>query len=577
VRNAAVGGSLGIFRNRTTTVMGDIINSDPGYVKNVDYGYASLPTTVPGQSTYAGYVATNAVTGSPDTARMPMVYVGANDGRMYGIRADFGGATSGVEQFAFIPRGVFDNLTQLTDPAYSHRYYVDGPITVGDAYIVRAPATLPAWKSVVVAGLNAGGKSIYALDVTNPSTFSASNVMWEFTDVDLGYTFSQPQIGILESGQWVAIFGNGYSSRGGAQGGGGAYLYVVDLATGTLIQKIPASDTSTYTAANCDTTQTTLCDESNGLSTPLLADLDNNKMIDTVYAGDLHGNMWKFNLSDGSPTNWGVAFGGVPLFKARIGSTQKQAITAKPAIYQHPLGGQMVYFGTGRYFDITDVYDLSVQSFYGIYDNGSAITTLDRSQLQVQTFSLQQAAGVGRTSRSVSNNNINYPTQRGWYVDLKDPPTPPGTARGERGISTPLVLAGSRVLFVTVIPSIDQCKPGGESWLMELDYLTGGAFPATILDSNGDGTIDAADDLVRTNGTTEVAAGVSIAALGISKTPVVLVDLTVPAVPTYDKILTGTGDRFETVKNGGGCAFTGTCLVTPPPGTTTRRYWIQIR
>jgi type IV pilus assembly protein PilY1 len=574
VRNAAVGGSLGIFRNRTTTVMGDIINSDPGYVKNVDYGYSSLPTTTPGQSTYANYVATNGVTGSPDTARMPMIYVGANDGRMYGIRADFGTANSGVEQFAFIPRGVFDNLTYLTDPAYSHRYYVDGAITVGDAYIARAPAVTPSWKSVVVAGLNAGGKSVYALDVTDPSTFNASNVMWEFTDVDLGYTFSQPQIGILQSGQWVAIFGNGYNSRGGLLGGGGAYLYVVDLATGTLIKKIKASDTGTYIAANCDTTQTALCDESNGLSTPLLVDTNNDKLIDTVYAGDLSGNMWKFDLSSLSSATWGVAYGGIPLFKARDAGGQKQAITAKPVIYDHPLGGRMVYFGTGRYMDITDVYDLSVQSFYGIYDNGTAIISAGRTQLQSQAFSLQQAAGVGRTSRSVSNNSVNYPTQRGWYIDLKDPPAP-GVARGERAISAPLILYGSRVLFVSVIPSIDQCKPGGDSWLIELDYLTGGAFAASVLDANGDGIVNSADDLLAQNGTKEVAAAVNISSLGISKTPVVLTELPTATNPNdQHKLMTGTGGTVESITNG--CGTTSTCVVPPPPGVI-RRYWIQIR
>ena len=533
----------GIFRNRPTTVMGDIINSDPGYVEDIDYEYAGLPATTPGQSSYASFVAGNA-------SRMPMVYVGANDGHLYGIRADQGVAQSGVEQFSYIPAGVFANLNRLTDPAYSHRYYVDGAITVGDAYLGGT------WKSVLVAGLNGGGKSIYALDVTDPANFSESKVMWEFKEqrtnpanppsvtdppVTLGLTFSQPQIGILQNGLWVAVFGNGYNSESG-----GAYLYVVDLKTGVLIKKILASDVGLASGA--------FTDESNGLSTPLLVDSNGDKLMDTVYAGDLQGNLWKFDLS-GDVATWGVAFSGSPLFTARNASGQVQPITSQPKIGGLAIGGKIVTFGTGRYLTATDVSDKAVQTFYGIRDNGVPVTSVNRSELQQQTISTQTPAS-GLTVRIVSRNEVDWTTKKGWYLDLVDPPAP-GTAQGERVVSTPLI-RDNRVIFVTITPSGDVCTPGGTSWLMESDLSTGGGFDHSILDINRDGKVDSTDSVGG-----KFVSGEKLDQLGISKTPVLL-----DHAPGFDKLFTGTTGKIEIVKNDS---------PPPAPGGIQRRSWIQIR
>jgi type IV pilus assembly protein PilY1 len=513
----------GTFRNRPRTVMGDVINSDPGYVKDIDYGYGSLPATVPGASSYAAYVSGNAT-------RDAMVYVGANDGHMHALRA-----SSGVEAFSFIPEGVFANLSTLTDPSYAHRHFVDGAITVGDAHLNGS------WRSVLVAGLNAGGKSVYALDVTNPGSFSGSNVLWEFTELDMGYSFSQPQIGILQNGRWVAVFGNGYNSFNG-----GAYLYIVDLETGALLQKIRASDDPSD-------------DESNGLSTPRLFDADGDRMIDAVYAGDLHGNLWKFDVS-GNVGSWGVAYGGA-LFSA--GSSQP--ITAQPKVGGHPNGGHVVVFGTGRYLGPSDVSDETGQSFYGIWDNGSRAG--GRNALQRQDITTRVLHG--RSVRTVSNYTPDWATERGWYVDLP--------AAGERSVSTPVIFQ-DRVIFVTIVPSSDPCSPGGTSWLMELKFHTGGTFNGAILDIDNDGSFS--NDLIENAdvGTTEVPIGVEMN-LGISKT-VTLIES--PSddpniTPLLFKIATGTSGGLETITNcpeeGGGCEPP---TPTSPPGVT-RRSWIQIR
>jgi type IV pilus assembly protein PilY1 len=321
-------------------------------------------------------------------------------------------------------------------------------------------------------------------------------------------------------------------------------LYVVDLANGTLLAKILASDI----AGN----------EGNGLSTPLLYDSDGDKLIDTVYAGDLLGNMWKFDVSGLSSAAWKTAFTGAPLFTARSATNTVQPITAQPKATAHPNGGSIVMFGTGRYLTYADVSDTSIQTFYGIRDDGvNPITTTDRSQLQVQLMDLQTTA-FGRDVRSFTGNSPDWITKVGWYVDLRDGVL----AVGERVISTPIVKE-DRVIFVTAVPSSDPCTPGGTSWLMELNFLTGGTFTESVLDLNNDGLFDDKDNV-----NNEVISGVRNQSLGISKTPVWL-----QATPNSAfKIMTGTSGGFQTERN-------RTAVPPPVPGgnQVLRRSWVQIR
>ncbi|HEY0885607.1 MAG TPA: PilC/PilY family type IV pilus protein [Ramlibacter sp.] len=454
----------GTWRDRTVTVLGDLVNSDPMYVGREDLGYAS--STLPEAGSYAAFVAAKAT-------RVPMVYVGGNDGMLHGFRADAGAANSGQELMAHVPAAVFGKLNRLMEPGYEHTYFVDGPPNATDAYLGGA------WKTVLVGGLGAGGKTVYALDVTDPGNHGPSKVLWEFTDTDLGYTLSQPQIGRLASGRWVAVFGNGFNS-----GSDKAFLYVVDLASGARLAKI-AAGTAT----------------SNGLATPVLVDGNNDRIAEYAYAGDLQGNLWKFDLAANTAT---------VLFTARGPSGQVQPITAKPAWTvptTRPAGGVMVFFGTGQYLSGTDLANTAVQTFYGVWDNNSD-GVVTRAQLQPQTIDAQTGQ-FGYDLRETSANNVNYPTQRGWFMDLV-PTTGPD---GERVDSVPLYRYG-RIIFVTTRPSSDACAPGGSSWLMELDAFSGSRTPQSVFDFNSDGAFDRGDLLSSGN----TASGVR-SPVGIVRTP----------------------------------------------------------
>jgi len=502
----------GLFRKRSH-VLGDIINSDPAFAHLDDLGYTNMGGGATEALSYEAYV-------DSKTGRTPAVFVGGNDGMLHAFRADADNDASGVELFAYVPNGVYENLSKLTAPGYVHEYYVDGGPTVGDAYLSSG------WATVLVGGLGGGGKSVYALNVSNVASPSAGMVMWEYTETDLGLTYSKPQIARLNNGEWAAVFGNGYNSANER-----AYLYVVNLQTGALIAKIEAGSAT-----------------ANGLSTPTLHDADGDMIMDYAYAGDLQGNLWKFDLNtfDDQTT---------PLFVARNASDHVQPITAQPTIGGHPDGGVMVYFGTGQYLQNTDVFNTNVQTFYGIRDNGAAILTTDRSELQVQTIEAQTDE-FGEELRETSDNSVDWMEKVGWYMDL-DQPSPVG----ERVVTQALLRYG-RVIFLTLIPSTDSCNSGGVSWLMELDAITGGQTAASSFDFNNDGQFDSGDVL----DSGEVASGIKTS-VGITKPPAWFEG---PDGKDF-KVMTGTTGGIQSLGNKGD--------PTVPPGSSSlrRTYWRQIQ
>lgn len=465
----------GIFRDREVKAfekarstdpgaweLGDIISSEPRYVGADSEGYDNLPARQGGAS-YGAFL-------NFKKARTPVIYVGANDGMLHAFAApaNTGQSDAGKELFAVIPTGVFDKLHELTRPGYVHRYFVDGSPNSGDAYLNNGLSHASGWNTVVASGLRAGGKSVFALDATLAGSVRPEQFMWEYTDADMGYSYSQPQIGRLNDGSWVAVFGNGYQTSNG-----GSILYVVDLRTGSLIRKIPASAAATGT--------------DNGLSTPALVDTNGDGIKDYAYAGDLQGNLWKFDLSASSSSGWGVANGGSPLFVARDESGNRQSITVQPTVAREAAkGGHWVLFGTGRYLSGEDLGNTAMaqrQSFYGLWDSGSPISA--RSQLVAQTIDMKTALN-GHEVRVTSDNAVDLGTRRGWYMDLQ------AGGSGERVVAPAVAVfdnvdpARNRIIFVTTLPSTDPCSGGGTSWLMELHFNGRRPWtPVFDLDDNG--------------------------------------------------------------------------------------------
>ncbi len=425
----------GSYRNRNRR-LGDIVNSDPVFVGTQNFGYEKL-SGAEGNS-YKTFVANKA-------SRPKMLYVGANDGMLHGFDA-----STGAERLAYIPNEVFPNLSSLATPGYTHRYFVDASPWVGDAYFQKPGEASPTWRSVLVGGTGAGGKAVFALDVSDPAAFGTSHVLWEFTHSQLGYTLGQPMIARLNNGRWAAVFGNGYNSTGGT-----AKLFIVYLDANAADGWQAGAD-----FVILDTNSTT----ANGLSSPTLYDQNGDRVVDYVYAGDLQGNVWKFDLSSSNASQWKVAnksgSNNIPFFTARNASNQAQPITGQIEIGPAPPGkaGVMLYFGTGRFFATGDNTDTQVQSFYALWDsytNNNEITyscsgsSCNRNSILQQQSVLYEGSGPGSNNVRVSSTQtVDYNSQRGWYLDLLPPS---GTAHGERVVSAPL-LRHNRVIFTTPDP-----------------------------------------------------------------------------------------------------------------------------
>lgn len=551
-----------LFRKRETSVLGDIVNSSPLHVGAPKGGYSDVDH--PGYSSFRDAYAD----------RKSVVYVGGNDGMLHGFDAslDFtdpdvpeGEPTSdaGKEILAYVPSRVYANLSRLTDRKYNqnHRYFVDGSPMMAD--IDLDSSNNNDWRTVLIGDLGAGGKGLFALDITDPDDFLATNaadlLLWEFTevdDVDMGYVFNHPpsrlsnnqakQIVKMANGKWAAIFGNGYNSTDGK-----AVLYIAFIEDGDDVSgwQYSNSATSDYVKLVAETAG------SNGLSTPVPFDSNGDGFADVVYAGDLKGNMWKFlvgpNASDASvtsdPTTWKVAFSLSscastntchPLFTAKDDADTVQPVIWPPEVTLHPSGGQMVLFGTGKFMEASDVADTSDQTFYGIWDRHDNTTTVGSraDDLLEQTVTLTPIVvdGVSTDYRVPSDNPTDLPIQDmyrqancddsddanpcdgrylGWYMDL---PTDK-----ERLTGVPKLINGV-IFFNTYIPSASVCSQGGTGWLMALDYFNGGLVDFWLFDTNNDGIIDSHDTLVgglnvgAALGGTTLIQGTNSAGVGVS-------------------------------------------------------------
>ena len=481
------------FRLRSVSVLGDIVNSNPVYVGAPNAGYSDIDH--PGYSAFQ----------TKFKDRKPVVYLGANDGMLHGIDASVTStgvatASAGTEVIAFVPSAVYANLTNLTDPGYnttalSHRYFVDSSPMVGDVCTSSCTSSSAVWKSLLVSGLGAGGKGFFALNVTNPDLTSANStdaplfnvtqaanlVLWEFDDgVDMGLTFNNSppnlrngqakQIAKFANGRWGVVLGNGYESASGK-----AILYV-------LFVQGPTGGGGVWQGGGVDYVRIVAdsVGPNNGLSTPMPFDSNGDGLVDTVYAGDIKGNMWKFDLSNPSPVNWTSA---TLLFTAMDAGGTRQPIINSPVVSGHPVTGAMVLFGTGKYLETSDATSTSTQTFYGIHDTGSSIS--GRSALISHTISLTSAGFRTVTQNCGTSPLPACPTSpQGWFTDL---PTP-----GERTTGTTKLLSDV-VFFNTFIPSISTCEFGGTGWLMALNYATGTMPQPGIFDTNGDGLIDYLD------------------------------------------------------------------------------------
>ena len=470
------------------SVLADIVHSKPVYVASPSQRY---PESIENDS-YASFK-------KRYENRVPIVYVGSNGGMLHAFNT-----VDGKEEFAFVPADIIGNLHYMSDKEYVHRYYVDATPSVNDAYINNK------WGTFLVSGLRKGGQSIFALDVTEAGNLDNNDndakqlFLWDFSDdddPDMGYSYGQPSIVKMNDGKWYAVFGNGYNSTEkdkSFSSTGDAVVFIVDLETGKKVAKL-----STKVGTKEDPTGK---GRPNGIAEITMVDQNSDHIADYIYAGDLFGNIWKFDITGSTTQSWKLAY---KLFTACSGSCKtkadRQSVTAPLGIGPHPSkSGLMLYFGTGKRLEaLDDTNTQTVESLYGIWDSGSKIN--GRNELLQQKIEFQgvvefddnsvtPASTVSHDLRVVSSKPIK-PEHRGWYLDLVAPSN--STSMGER-LLTRAKYRNNRVLFTTQVPDfVDPCMSAdGTSWLLDLNASNGGRLNFQVFDHNGDGTVDQ-DDKVK--------------------------------------------------------------------------------
>jgi len=446
--------NTGKFRTRTSgvtdtsnskPVIGDIVNSDPMYIGKSDFGYSD--------ASYTTFLA--------DTAKSEpnLVGVGSNDGFYRLVEA-----LTGIEKMLFIPQTVTAGMKKLSDTAYSHQYYVDGPSAFGH---VKFGST-PAWRAVVAASLGAGGKSVFALDAST-SDFATGGFLWEFSSTStngnlIGNVMNKPIIGQMNSStgdKAVVMYGNGVNSTAK-----NANLLVLDAANGSLFR--------TFTPGNATTNPTS--GDGNGM-TSIAAVTGTTGKIDMVYAADIRGNIWRI---DTTQTDCGPgSVNCVRVFSATDG-TKAQPITGELNVMKAPGGktGYLVMFGTGRYVSSGDNTNFDTQTVYGIWDDTSASSIVTRAELLNYPFINFKGSNNTRelTKKTAVNGGLAWydsgSTAKGYRFDL----TCTGCEDGERVVDK-VFLSGTAAYpiayVLSVIPSIDVCQVGGAGWVTGFDPTSG--------------------------------------------------------------------------------------------------------
>jgi type IV pilus assembly protein PilY1 len=471
------------YRKREKLV-GDIVDSTLVAVRGAPFRYTNFFN--PGYETFKTSVAN----------RKTVLYVGTNAGVLHAINgapctsAGAAGCASaapanidvnaGKEIFAYVPSALFagpsspptpevDGLAALGSGTYVHRNFVnaspdyfdvDLANTVagkGGACAAPSPATpgSPNWRTVLIGGLGKGGRSYYALDITDPipsttldESALAAKVMWEFpraTDVTkhglnekLGFSFGTPVVVKTAEHGWVAIFTSGYNNADGK-----GYFFIVDVCSGEMVE--PPISTGVGAPGLAEA----------GMAHPTALVLDfRDGLADAAYAGDLYGNVWRLDLrAQATPTTPLPAPERIAVLRDAFGAVQQ--VTSRPLVEICPKTGErFVMVGTGRLLDSVDIGITQKQHYYAFKDGNDAVfdTLLTTATSVVR-------ADLVDVSDSLTGPATVFTNGKGWYIEV-------GKNQPEAGVGwrvvTPSTFFNGSVIFAASYPdSSDACTSKG--------------------------------------------------------------------------------------------------------------------
>jgi len=435
-------------------VLGDIVDSEARFV--------GVPNARLSDAFNPGYEAFRKARQN----RTEMIYVGANDGMLHAFDASIDSAAGGTEVFAYVPSFVYngptapqvDGLRALADRDYAHRHYVNATPWVGDVDFGRTNGATGGvdWRTVLVGGMGKGGQGYFAIDITDPAAFTseaavAGKVLWEFTDPDMGFSYGAPQVVKTQRWGWVVLLTSGYNNVRAANSSsrGRGFLYVVDIKTGALLQKIGTGVGTMNNPSGLAQVTAYVPDAGDGTATE-------------VYGGDLLGNVWRFDFTSAT------ANVPAPLLFARLRDAggNAQSITTGPVVRAAPLTrNRYVFVGTGRSLGQSDLYNVRTQSFYALRD-GTRMSRWDSGTAPAGlAFPIERNELVGNTD--LLNPIAKNPARPGgWFYDLSNV--------GERVVVDPADTDLGKISWLGTIPdSTNPCAPAGGARIYAANFETG--------------------------------------------------------------------------------------------------------
>lgn len=468
----------GSFRKRNS-LLGDVIHSPARVLRGPsatyvdDYWYDGSPEqiAVTNGKSYSKFKNDN-------KNRDNILIVGGNDGMLHAFNAGINTTNGGDELWAYIPSGVLDGLSEIANPSYKHKSFVDASPTIRDAYL--GTGANGKWSTIALGGLRHGGKSFYALNLGNDPKLPPT-VLWEFSNlndpIDMGFSYSGGVIARVVAplnstglqSKWVAFVPNGYNSNSHKSA-----LYAIDLETGDVLHKWRTTfGSETYPNGMGPVTAAdyVVYDKSDTSQTYYGSDIG----TDFLYAGDLHGNLYRFDATKIFTNPGGVTTNPHILFDG----PKNKSITVAPRVFTAEDGSQnvIVTFGTGKYIEPSDKsLNIAAQFLIGVKDKKGNTTTNTLSDLVAQKITQ-----TGQT-RTLSSKHVNV--DQGWKINLRVK-VDGIVKKGERLVNGIVRNNQSKDMIVaTIIPAgTDPCLPGGISWLMIIDARTGGAPETSLLDA----------------------------------------------------------------------------------------------
>ncbi len=299
-----------------------------------------------------------------------------------------------------------------------HRYMVNG------GFVLRQT---PDKQTFMFGAMGQGGRGAYALNIgavanSDRSGWNTTVPLFETekgSGNKLGYTIGSTQIGrvsikrdttpvnLKSDVRYAGFLASGYRTEDVNSADNETALYIYDM-TG---KEAGTQDTgkSVSSAGNL-LAKISVPNGKGGLSTPTLVDTDFDGIVDIAYAGDRYGNMFRFDLSGETPSEWSVQM----IFQG----SGNQPITSAPAVSRRSKDKYVVIFGTGSeiYQNELEGTNGQINAVYGIYDDVS--TDESKKAVLANSSELEQQTRESDGEHIYVSNNKVGEGKKGWSLTL---------------------------------------------------------------------------------------------------------------------------------------------------------------